>query len=29
MEHCWQRNPELRPKLRQMSQVFTTVFQSS
>ncbi|KAI1723445.1 adenylate and guanylate cyclase catalytic domain-containing protein [Ditylenchus destructor] len=29
MEQCWQRNPELRPKLRQLSQVFSTVFQAS
>uniref|UniRef100_A0A915CRS4 guanylate cyclase n=1 Tax=Ditylenchus dipsaci TaxID=166011 RepID=A0A915CRS4_9BILA len=29
MEQCWQRNPDLRPKLRQLSQVFSAVFQSS
>lgn len=29
MEQCWQKNPELRPKLRHLSQVFSTVFQAS
>ncbi|KAL3120583.1 hypothetical protein niasHT_007875 [Heterodera trifolii] len=29
MEQCWQRNPELRPKLRHLAQVFSNVFQAS
>ncbi|KAH7711133.1 Protein GCY-27 a [Aphelenchoides avenae] len=29
MEQCWQRNPDLRPKLKQLNQVIATAFESS
>ncbi|KAH7723899.1 Protein GCY-27 a [Aphelenchoides avenae] len=29
MEECWQRNPELRPKLKKLNQVVGTAFESS